>query len=106
MQPSPAPFPVDLQVAVPSSPSEHPDLENLFPPLDSHLAYALASLGDFHPPLDPFQGSALSGFGLPVVGTALATRPSGEQPADREIQCGFWSTMVGAIAPRKSERSG
>lgn len=43
----------------------HTHRRNISPPPDSHLAFALASLSDFQPLPDPFQGLALSGFGLP-----------------------------------------
>lgn len=103
-EPSPASSLMDLQVAVPCSPAELPDLENLSPPPESHLASALASLSNFQPPPDPFQGSALSGFGLPTVGTALAACSAGEQLADREILLWTLVRTGGGDCPKKGPK--
>lgn len=101
MQPSPAPSLMNLQRAVPCSHTELPDLQNLSSPLESHLASVLAPLSGFQSSADPFQGSALSGFGLPAVGTALAALLSREQPAHREILLCTLVRTGGGDRPKK-----
>lgn len=64
----PAGSPMDLSMAA----QDIPPVEDISPRPSSLLALALASIHDFQTP-DPFEGSALSGFRLLVVGSMLAT---------------------------------
>lgn len=64
MQPQPASSPMDLCFNQPAPPGL-PPVEDISPPPESHRASALTSLEEFQVGPDPFEGSALSGFGLP-----------------------------------------
>lgn len=100
MRPHSASSPMDLRVPPPSLAQPLQPLENISPPPASHLASALASLEDLQPP-DPFEGSALLGFGLPAVGSALAARPAGELPLEKEVL--LWTLVCtgGSDKPKK-----
>lgn len=51
--------------------------------------------------MDPFEGSAFSGFALPAVGSALAVCPPGEAPLDREVLLWTLVRMGGGEHPKK-----
>lgn len=84
MRPSLAASPMELRV-FPHPLVHNEDFEDIsLPP--SHLASAFQPLPELTVlAADPFEGSALSGFSLPAVGSALATRPAGDAPAEKEL---------------------
>lgn len=91
MRPGPAGSPMDLCLAPQGIP-----LEDISPPLASHVASTLASLHDIETP-DPFEGSALSGIALPAV----AARPASAAPTEKEVL--LWSLVRtgGGYRPKK-----
>lgn len=73
---------MDLWIQVEDTPVSLPKFRiSLLCPLIWDLLWCVWVISS---PLDLFDGSGLSGFGLPVVGSALAAHSTGGSPAGHE----------------------
>lgn len=75
-----------------------PLFKDISPPPASYLASVFALTNNLQSS-DPFEGSALSAFGHPTVGSALAARPAGEWLPYKMVL--LWTLVCTGERPKK-----
>lgn len=101
MHPPSTSSPMDLQILPQEQPPLLSPVEDISLAPKSYLASALQCLEESQQGPDLFEGSALSGFGLPAVGSALAASPRVMLWQIMKYYSGPWSGPMTPIDPRK-----